>query len=282
MNRLTLLFAAALVALAGCTGGTYTAPVDQSLLDPLRALNLETGAVLPTPMGTPPTATRMVFQRIPGGVRTVATADALGESGEVSATQVDVSAGDVWLCTHEVSQAQWRRLAQLVPALATPWTRVTPASAAGTSPARDDLPAWGVDAGTAGSVFVSWNAAHPAAVLRLPTTTEWESAARSAGSGRFGWGDEATAAAASPYATVRETTSASAPSAIGSRRPLGGWYDLHGNVWEWVTDSGTPAFHLRGGSWSDNVTSAGSSNRRACRSDVPYALAGVRPVLVIP
>jgi hypothetical protein len=39
---------------------------------------------------------------------------------------------------------------------------------------------------------------------------------------------------------------------------------------------------LRGGSWTDDLISARTANRRACPSDLGYALAGFRPALVVP
>lgn len=276
-----VLGAGVAAALAGC-GGAYTAPVETTVLEPLLSLDLDTGALHSVPDDIRPAANRLVFRRIPAGVRQVSGADAVDESGPVVVALNDATAdGATWLCIHEVSQAQWGRLAALVPAEARPWTAVSPTTAAGILSSGADLPAWGVDATGCANVFASWNAAHPAATLRLPTAVEWESAARSpSGSGVYGWGDTPTAAAAAPYARVGETATSAAPAPIASLRALGGWYDLHGNVWEWVTDGS--ARHLRGGSWCDSLASAASGNQRAMPEDVPYALAGVRPVLVMP
>jgi formylglycine-generating enzyme required for sulfatase activity len=258
--------------------------VPDSVLLPDRALDLKTGRIGAVPKGTRPTTSLVVFRRVPSGARTVHDGDTVGESGtqDGSATPTTVDTG-VWLCTHELSQKQWQSMATLgsMAALAQPWTEVDPASAGGSSAVGDNLPAWGMDALSAESVLQGYAAYRGGITLRLPTSAEWESAARApAGAGRFGWGDTASVDTARRYAVVRETTTDNHPSAIAGRAALGGWYDMHGNVWEWAMDLGV--YHLRGGSWCDALASADSGNRRELPSETPYALAGVRPVLVLP
>lgn len=274
---------AATVILAGC-GGDFTSPVSDDVLLPWRGLNLDTGEIGAVPVGTQPTERIIVFRRVPSGSRGVHSGDTVGEAGvqDGSAASATV-AKDVWMCVHELSQAQWRRLAGRagMNLVAEPWTDVTPASAGGSGSVGDSLPAWGIDALTAAAVLTSYPGGPASITLRLPSASEWESAARSPqGSGRFGWGDAATPDAASGYARVRETSSDQKPRAIASGRALDGWYDLHGNVWEWVSDGGS--HHLRGGSWCDPLAVADSGNRRDPGEDIPYALAGVRPVMVLP
>jgi formylglycine-generating enzyme required for sulfatase activity len=264
----------ALLLTAGC-GGEFTAPLSDDLVEPLLVLDLGDGTLSRAPEGVVPTGRRLVFRRMPSGSRHVATSDTLGEAGAVDADTV-ASAGStkLWLCTHELSQAQWNRLA---PEMADPWNLITPlATGGGSAAVGGDMPAWGLDANSVIAACGVWSDAHSGYTLRLPSAAEWESAARAADPGLYGWGD--SEAPAATYARVRET--GSGPRPISGHPALGGFLDMHGNVWEWVSDDLT--YHLRGGSWSDNLRSARSGNRRECPSDVGYALAGVRLMLALP
>jgi formylglycine-generating enzyme required for sulfatase activity len=55
-------------------------------------------------------------------------------------------------------------------------------------------------------------------------------------------------------------------------------FDLHGNVWEWV--SGSPAM-LKGGSWNDNLRSSQIDNHMKLDPAIPFALAGCRLVMEV-
>ena len=61
-----------------------------------------------------------------------------------------------------------------------------------------------------------------------------------------------------------------------------GFYDMTGNVWEWVASGVSADATMRGGSWSDNLLSARCANRQTMDRGIPYATAGLRLVLVMP
>jgi formylglycine-generating enzyme required for sulfatase activity len=97
---------------------------------------------------------------------------------------------------------------------------------------------------------------------RLPTSDEWEKAARAGTASKFFWGDTL----GKNNANCNECGSQwdglkTAP--VGSFPPNAwGLYDMAGNVWEWVDKSHNKIFKvLRGGSWVDDssfVSSAAS------------------------
>jgi len=84
---------------------------------------------------------------------------------------------------------------------------------------------------------------------RLPTSAEWEKAARGEDGREWPWGDE-FAPARCNYAEseIHGTTPVNAYES--GKSPYGCW-DMAGNVWEWVeTPDGDKDAALRGGCWS--------------------------------
>ncbi|MHA6798299.1 SUMF1/EgtB/PvdO family nonheme iron enzyme [Bounagaea algeriensis] len=101
-------------------------------------------------------------------------------------------------------------------------------------------------------VFVTWKDAAAYAQWAgkaLPTTQQWEKAARGTRGTVYPWGDQPTPA----KCNVRE-------SGIGATTPVDryqsgassyGAYDLCGNVWEWLSTTSRPGRReLRGGAWT--------------------------------
>lgn len=100
---------------------------------------------------------------------------------------------------------------------------------------------------------------------RLPTTTEWEYAARGGLHGkRFPWGDTISHARANYYASTYSYENSStkgyhpryndgtypytAPVASFAANRYG-LYDMAGNVWEWTTSASGSSRSIRGGNW---------------------------------
>ena len=112
---------------------------------------------------------------------------------------------------------------------------------------------------------------------RLPTEAEWESAARGGEATAYSFGE--TDALIGDYAW-RDTNSDAKPHPVGGKKPNKyGLYDMHGNVFEWVSDYYAPDYYktspkddpkgpptgkehvIRGGSYSFDSETMRSANR---------------------
>jgi formylglycine-generating enzyme required for sulfatase activity len=87
-----------------------------------------------------------------------------------------------------------------------------------------------------------------------------------------------------PFAAVFEVQAGQAGprQADGSRLANAfGFFDLHGNVWEWLAESDNVGDGLIcGGSWNDTVPLARCANRVPLDPYVAHPLVGVRLVIV--
>ncbi len=113
----------------------------------------------------------------------------------------------------------------------------------------------------------TWDCDFNANGYRLPTTTEWEYAARGGLHGkRFPWGDTIQHSRANYYSSSSDSYDTSStrgghPSYdVGDHphtSPVGsfssnryGLYDMSGNVWEWCNTASGSSRYFRGGSWN--------------------------------
>ncbi len=141
----------------------------------------------------------------------------------------------------------------------------------------------------------TWSCDFNANGYRLPTTTEWEYAARGGLHGkRFPWGDtiqhsRTNYRSVSSYSYDTSSTLGYHPSyntgshpytsPVGSFSSNGyGLYDMSGNVWEWCNTSSGSDRSVRGGSWLHDAAIARCGNERWFRSDSDSYYFGIRAV----
>jgi formylglycine-generating enzyme required for sulfatase activity len=122
-----------------------------------------------------------------------------------------------------------------------------------------------------------WSCNFAANGYRLPTSTEWEYAARSGASGRrFPWGDIIDHTRANYCGSPSDYTYDQSYAGYDTRYATGGMpytspvgafaanryglYDMAGNVWEWCNDSSGSARYIRGGCRGCNAGSARCHN----------------------
>lgn len=170
------------------------------------------------------------------------------------------------------------------------WDQIFPLL--GTEVLRDDLPVLYVSAADAEAYVAHF-------ALRLPTTAEWERAARAGATTRFPWGDEPNGACRSAnlqdQAGVRRFPDFNVPLACDDGFALVapvasllanalGFFDMIGNVEEWCAAApGTGAgFELVGGSWVADADGAALSHRASLDRHARRDFIGFRPALSIP
>ncbi len=133
-------------------------------------------------------------------------------------------------------------------------------------------------------------------VVRLPSESEWEYAARAGATTRYSFGDDAKALGRFAWFTGN---AAGNDPPVGAKAPNPwGLYDMHGYLWEWCADHGAENYVgapangapratggdsakrvLRGGSWKDPAEQLESSYRRLVDKNLRDAAVGLRCVL---
>jgi len=259
---------------------------------------VELASVGPVRLSTQPTpgyglGLGLTFTRIEPGTFRMGSTD--GQADERPTHTVTLSEA-FELGTHEVTQAQWFAVMETTPADQLDLMRAAVGNpeAQGLRGVGDDVPMYLIS-WTESQRFVDRLSRLDADYdYRLPTEAEWEYAARAGTDTAYSFGDDP--GALDDYAWFYENANLSAHP-VGSKRPNPwGLYDMHGNVWEWVSDhnarysrrptvdpvgpSSGDGRSMRGGGWSNPATSQRSAhqtgNEEASRSSGGIGLRLVR------
>ncbi len=113
---------------------------------------------------------------------------------------------------------------------------------------------------------------------RLPTEAQWEFACRSGRQTWFGFGSELWRLP--EYAWYKENAPHSTQPVATKRAHKSGYYDLHGNVWEWCQDGQGQFKAVRGGSWYYDALSARCAKRYYVKPNDANYNVGLRLVAV--
>ncbi|MCX7393972.1 MAG: formylglycine-generating enzyme family protein [Planctomycetales bacterium] len=202
--------------------------------------------------------------------------------------EVEISRG-FHLGKYEVTYAQWRAIMQTEPWKAQEGVR---------------------ESDRAAVAYVSWYdcqefcsrlSKREGKKYRLPTAAEWEYACRAGTMTRFSFGDDATKLSdygwwgkSDPNGNAKDEPFT---HEVGIKLPnLWGFYDMHGNVWEWCEDADVPRMlggrdplslgestsnrYIRGGAWWHVATDCRSAYRPSDTPDSKHIDLGFRVTLV--
>jgi len=129
--------------------------------------------------------------------------------------------------------------------------------------------------------YVHWLSQRTGQHYRLPTSAEWEIAARAGTTTNYSWDDQGPVCdQGAPNGANFFSCTDDQPRPVGSFQPNAfGLYDVHGNVWEWVEDcydASCSSRIVRGGSWNGFPVHLRASYRDSISPGVRYEDYGFR------
>jgi formylglycine-generating enzyme required for sulfatase activity len=218
----------------------------------------------------------MELASVPAGAFTMGSTS--GDATERPLTYVTLSE-PFWLGKYEVTQAQWEALMHNNPAQFRGDRR--PVEKVSWLEAMDFCRRLTERERTAGRLPVGYR-------YVLPTEAQWEYACRAGGAG--------DTADADPVQTWHQGNSGNTTQPVGGKAPNDwGFYDMHGNVWEWcldwktsypggeVTDPRGPSsgqFRIfRGGAWNSALAKTRAATRVGAPPDAKGFEVGFRVAL---
>lgn len=147
--------------------------------------------------------------------------------------------------------------------------------------------------------FIPWLEQRTGFRFRLPSESEWEYAARAGTTTKYYWGNNIVCGQAMYGQHKRGCGSQKSVNPVKSylANPFG-FYDMHGNAWEWTEDCWNPNYQdapidgtpwqqgectsrvVRGGAWSSEASFLRASYRFKCEADYQPDDGGFRLVLI--
>lgn len=200
----------------------------------------------------------------------------MGPDSAQTIQQVTIS-HDFWIGRTEITRKQWQKIMGTV--------ELHPEKPSPFSGSDSRYPMVSISYSDVQHFLDKLNKISPEHYFRLPTEAEWEYACRSGTTTPFAFGSQISDTLVNYNAEIPSSYSESGintghPLPVGSFRPNAfGLYDMHGNVWEWVSDWYAPYSSeetsdpegpktgklkiIRGGSWYFGADQVMSSTRRS-------------------
>lgn len=238
----------------------------------------------------------MEFIEIPSGTFMMGVADNDSESYNSEKPQHEVTISKAFFIgKYKVTQAEWEKVMGFNPYdldRSNPYYNLPGMAERITKPNHPATVSWN-DA----QDFIAYlNAREGHNRYRLPTEAEWEYACRAGTTTRYSFGDDIRDLNA--YAWYNEDFATGGTHPVGQKKPnLWGLYDVHGNVWEWVSDYYSEDYYavspsidpqgqetgsqrvVRGGSWHSSATAWRSTFRKPYEPDYRGISIGFRLVM---
>jgi formylglycine-generating enzyme required for sulfatase activity/serine/threonine protein kinase len=210
----------------------------------------------PTPVPTPTPLIDMVY--VPGGNFMMGSGsdDTEGYTDEKPPHRVSLSS--FYLGKYEVTQAEWNEVMDTT----LQQLRDKKDSTAVLRAVGNTYPIYYVSWDDAQEFVKRLNSRHDRFIYRLPTEAEWEYAARAGSTTPF-------AGIADEMGWYKTNSGEEMHSVGGKKKNSWGFFDMHGNLWEWCQDYYSAAYYAN--STENNPTGSSTGTERVVRGGCYYA-----------